>query len=156
VDVTAQPFADLLERTAIREVIQQYAIGLDQRDEELLSSCFTHDAHFVLEGNDAGRGFDAFRAYMRLHSQAMPIRSFGHVIPSVHVTLNGDTATARCQGFSYLILEGDGGNTVRLRGLRYQESLVRTDRWLISEHVHIPIWESHLPVSGGWEAFADR
>jgi ketosteroid isomerase-like protein len=143
-----QHLRDLLDRAAVRETILQYATAVDRGDQALLAQCFTEDVHCVFEGEDIGRGVDRIIAYIGSNAARFTIVGFAHMLSNIAVELDGDRAHAEAYALSYLITEVDGGTSLRLRGLRYIDELVRRgDRWLICDHLHRPVWEERFPVT---------
>ena len=66
-----------------------------------------------------------------------------HLLGGVVLETAGDAVSARSTVVAYLVR----GGSVRVRGLRYQDRLVRdAGEWLIAERVHSLSWMSEVPV----------
>lgn len=121
----------LVDASAIRDVCTRYATALDDRDWELLSTCFTKDAVTVYEGIGECSGYDAIE---ELCKQALtPLTRTQHLLGNFASDVDGDLATAQCYLQAQHVREGtDGGDTYVIAG-RYTDRLVRTDDgWRIS------------------------
>jgi 3-phenylpropionate/cinnamic acid dioxygenase small subunit len=121
----------LLDEAAIREVCTRYATALDNRDWELLSTCFTKDAVTIYDGIGECAGYDAIEELCR---QALtPLTRTQHLLGNFASEVQGDTASAQCYLQAQHVREGTpGGDNFILAG-RYTDKLNRTDEgWRIS------------------------
>jgi 3-phenylpropionate/cinnamic acid dioxygenase small subunit len=85
---------ELLDEAAIRSVLHRYATALDDRDWDLLRTCFAEDVVAVYDSIGVQRGYAAIEALCR---QALePLAATQHLIGNVEVDLGGDEAGARC------------------------------------------------------------
>ena len=111
---TRQDVADLLVR---------YATGIDQRDWELLRSCFTDDC--VADYGDIGswNGGDEITEWMRKAHD--PLGHSLHRITNLTVSSSGDAVTARSY-VDAVVLGPDDGRGAQAAGY-YDDVLVRTD-----------------------------
>ena len=66
-----------------------------------------------------------------------------HLLGGVVLEPAGDAVAARSTVVAYLVR----GGAVRVRGLRYQDRLVREGgEWVIADRVHSLSWMSKVPV----------
>lgn len=138
--------AELLDRTAIRAVLQAYFSGMDRRDWTTYGACFTEDARveFVHEQAEVVVGRDAIvgRAEER---RDRPLSN--HLMSHAHIVLAGDRATAVTHAIAHLVVPKEGGARVVVRGLVYEDELIAdTGRvWRISRRAHRPLWQFEAP-----------
>ena len=81
------------DRLAVQDVMQRYAMGVDERDLDLYRSCFADDVEVVGFGQETVNGGDAWRDYV-----SNALEAFGatqHMLSPVFATINGDEADAR-------------------------------------------------------------
>lgn len=127
-----QEIQTLMDKMAIKEVLDRYFYGEGRLDTEIMLSCFTDDARY-----GSAEGLDALRAIFQ------GIDHFQHVF--VHpvtrnITINGDEAKVDTQAVGF-VFRGDGGSTgprgrVMVQGVRYNDLLVRTsDGWKIKNRI---------------------
>lgn len=121
----------LVDEAAIREVCTRYATALDDRNWELLSTCFTKDAVTVYEGIGECTGYDAIEELCR--NSLIPLSRTQHLLGNFASEVDGDKATAQCYLQAQHVREGtEGGDKFILAG-RYTDRLVRSeDGWRIS------------------------
>jgi hypothetical protein len=138
-DVAVDELRAVLDRAAIREVMLQYAAGLDRRDFAMVRACFTEDVSAEYSGSQLAPGVDAIIAHVRGVSA---LRSTMHVVANVVVELRGDTASSETYTLACLADARGGDEVILMRGLRYRDELVRDPErgWLIRRRVHIPEW----------------
>jgi hypothetical protein len=131
----------LLDRLRIRETAERYFFCSDTHDAEGVARCFTRDAIFrsetqkemLLRGREQiVEGFRSFAGWGRCC----------HLISSMDITLDGQTATAKLFGVSYVAGQAKPGDPIRVRGLTYTDRwIVEDDQWVIAERVHEALWQ---------------
>src|ERR1700712_1193969 len=84
----------LQDERAIQNVCVRYATALDNRDWNLLRSCFTTDAVTVYEGIGDCTGYDAIEGLCR--RVLGPLTRTQHLLGNFSIELDGDTATSHC------------------------------------------------------------
>ena len=129
----------LYDRIAITDVIQRYAHGLDRRDWDMVAACFTADAQATYGGTVLEPGVDNIIRHVRgLENISASTHFFGGSL----IDLHGDEADVLTPATVYLAYD----DTVRTRGLRYQDRFVRQgDKWLIRVRVHMVDWMYESP-----------
>jgi hypothetical protein len=114
-----------LDRAEIHDVIMRYAAGVDRRDFELVRACFTpdvtgwsHDRESMIEYITGIRTFE------------VSMHMMGNQLIEVH----GDEASLHNYAMLAQRRPGYYGGTYELNSTkhRYEERLVRRDRWVIS------------------------
>jgi ketosteroid isomerase-like protein len=136
----------LEDKAAIRETLLRYAAGVDRKDWPLMKTCFTEDCTGVWNGVELN-GSDAIVAYINQAAAQFTVLHAMHMLCNIHVELDGDSASVETYAFSSLTAESDGEIFLRLRGLRYRDTLVRQDGdWLIKHRVLSADWETRGPA----------
>ena len=133
------------DRAAIEQLLAHYAIACDRRDFEAVADCFTPDGAATYAGERVGPGRQAFVDYLR---PLLDIPMTQHLVGSVSVILDGDTATATSYAAVHVVRPAAaGGHEVVHRGLSYDDRLVRTaDGWRFAERVHRVLWSTTEPT----------
>lgn len=113
----------------IARVLLRYAAGIDQRDSDLLRSCFTDECDLAYEGAGEWRTAAEIVEFMDASHAAM-----GHTLhrlTNLDVTVDGDHATARTY-VDAILMAPDRQTGINPTGF-YDDELVRTDRgWRIA------------------------
>ena len=131
---------ETVEKTRVREMLENYFQGLDAREEDRLAACFTEDAVATHHsGSDTEFTVSGGATIARYFSSLMPtFTATTHAACNSVVQLTGDTATASTFAIAHVV---DGGR-VRVRGLRYIDELVQISRqWRIRKRMHIQLWQ---------------
>ncbi len=133
---------DLLDKSAIEEVLQRYGRTEDWLDEEGQASCFWPDAD-IDYGFFTGSGEDFVRIVME-HERSVARR--WHLCTGVMIKLEGKTAKAESYGITVGATEPNSDFT--MFGGRYLDELEKRDReWRISKRVYILDWSHIFPNS---------
>jgi len=109
----------LLDKLAIREVLDQYWYGLGHHDIDAVLDAFSDDAHY-----STASGKDEIRAIVERISG---LRCINILCGSQRIEINDDTASADTQAIAFLVIEGSEPERLLLQGLRYVDRLERTD-----------------------------
>ena len=120
----------LKDKAEIRETLTRYWFGVDRREPAVAASVMTPDGHY---GNLHGR-----EELERLMQRALPgYECLQHCFASSEIEVAGDTATADTMAVGFALGDNaDGERRVFARGLRYVDTLVRTEEgWRITERV---------------------
>jgi 3-phenylpropionate/cinnamic acid dioxygenase small subunit len=135
--------AALIDERDVVAVAVRYATALDNRDWDLLRSCFTDDVHAdygLASGTDL-RGPDAIVDYMRPGIDILT--GTQHYITNPVVSISGDRAESTCYVFAQHFLRGMEGGSKYLVGGIYDDSLVRCpDGWKIARRKVVGVWTS--------------
>lgn len=132
--------ADLADRAAISDVLDDYALGIDTRDFDLVASLFTPDAHldYTSSGGPAASR-DEVVEWLRASLPAVAMTQ--HLLTNRRIRVDGDTASVRTELLNPLLFDGEAGTELLLMGGRYDDQFVRVDtRWLIAHRVHVSTW----------------
>ena len=136
---------EMSDRLEIQDLLTAYCHAIDTRDWNALDDVFTPDA--VIDYTQAGgeRGtLSEIKAY--LERALKQFAGFQHMVSTMKLELEGDSASARTILFNPMILEQDGERKIFFVGLWYRDRLVRTDKgWRISERVEESPWFHNLP-----------
>ena len=134
----------LYDRIAITDVIQRYAHGLDRRDWDMVAACFTADAQATYGGTVLEPGVDNIIRHVRGLEN---IKASTHFFGGSLIDFDGDEADVLTPATVYLTdVDEAGAETVRTRGLRYQDRFVRQgDKWLIRVRLHMVDWMYESP-----------
>lgn len=112
----------------IRDVLNAYGRTLDEKDAPAYAALFAEDAEWSGGGYSASRRTGIQQMVERLFATAPPPVGSSHVMTSMMIELDGDTAKSWCRWM--LVIPGpDGKPTIRVAG-RYIDELARIDgRW---------------------------
>jgi len=150
----AKEQAGAADETEICRLLKGYFSAADRRDAAAFVECFTDDAVLTADvGHSVSVvGHEGIAAmFDRL---AATFQSSCHVTGSVHVGLDGDEARSDTFAVAYISVSGGlASDRVLIRGLRYRDDLVRTERgWRIAVRRHRVLWQvdaeacaPHLP-----------
>lgn len=129
--MTTMSYEMLLEKVAIEEVLNRYAIALDSRDWNALDQVFTSDATALYHGPGHFQGREAIVGLVR--SVLEKCGATQHLLGNVRISLDGEKAEAKC--YLQAIHAGKGayeGKVMTFWG-EYRDKLVKTvDGWRIS------------------------
>ncbi|HMC68666.1 MAG TPA: nuclear transport factor 2 family protein, partial [Mycobacteriales bacterium] len=129
----------LSDRDEIAELLARYAIATDRRDFDALRATFTPDG-VATYGGVRCEGADAIVEHCR------PVADFPvtqHIVGSVSITVDGDTASATSYTTVHVVRPVGTGHEVVHRGLSYDDRLVRTPSgWKFAERFHQVLWST--------------
>ncbi|MCE0764212.1 nuclear transport factor 2 family protein [Pseudonocardia kujensis] len=135
---------DLIDRLAVREVLERYTHAMDRRDEELMRSCFTPDADLSYFG-----GLRRFTGHEFADTFVSSLEPFGfidHSISSPRITVDGDTASLDVHLCATMALRDDP--VVLVRWVRVTDELVREPSgWKVAKRRHVPQLQYESPTS---------
>jgi 3-phenylpropionate/cinnamic acid dioxygenase small subunit len=124
----------MFDHYSIEQLMKRYARALDEKNYDLLDSCFSADAHidYSAAGGIAG-AYPQVKAW--LAEVLDPIPEMQHFITNVEVVGCGDTASATTYTLNVNGLRGgDGGIQHMVVGAVYIDRLARLDcGWRIVE-----------------------
>ena len=122
----------MVDRAAIRDVMVRYARGLDRRDFDLVTSCFTSDAYADYRGHKTS-GIDNIIQYLRRIDR---FQRTMHFMGDQFIEIYGDTAEVETYAIDYLWYAVDGIQYISTGGLRYSDKMLRREgKWLIYHRV---------------------
>lgn len=149
---TTERLRRLEDRDAIRDVLTRYMHSFDLGDFERMATCFTPDLDATYSGVDRSPR-DTLIEHLR---GVAGVKVATHMLFQSEIDVQGDEATAYT--YAIAVLVGDakaGGDSARLRGIRYQDTFVRGDdgAWRICKRLHEPLWmieSAALPTGPAW------
>jgi 3-phenylpropionate/cinnamic acid dioxygenase small subunit len=131
-DRAASALQALADRAEIVDVGVRYARALDQRDWDLLRSCFVPDATFDYDGIDPFHGIDALIAVCRGALDALDASQ--HLLGNHAVEVDGDEARSECYLQAQHIRSGTPGGDAYIVAGTYRDRLRRgPDGWKITD-----------------------
>ena len=118
---------EISDRIAIQDLLTRYTVAIDDKDWELLDTCFLPDAYVDYTSSGGIKGeYPEVRAWLAKALAAFPMTQ--HLVSNSVVELAGDTATARTMVFNPMGTAKDkGGHNLFFVGGWYKDELVRTD-----------------------------
>lgn len=124
------PYTD---KQDIAEVLVRYSTGIDQRDWPLFRTCWTDDVVADYIGIARWESADAITSFMETSHADMGHTM--HQLSNLAITVDGDTATARCY-VDAVLMAADGQTGLNPKGF-YDDELVRTDDgWRIARRTY--------------------
>ena len=132
--------SEAADRVEIRDLMDRYAVGVDNCDWDLYRSAFTTDAIIdYTEFGGARAGLDATVEWLDIGLRTLTRRH--HNLTTHLCEIKGDAARAITYWVFYqTVLDGSGGEFTFEAGGFYRDRLVRQDRWRISERVDLATW----------------
>ena len=133
---------ELVDRAAIRDLMMNYARGIDRGDLDLVASLFTPDAYANYFGDERD-GRDNIITRLRGASSRYDGRT--HFMGDQEIRITGDTADVETYAVDCNRYTVEGSQYLTMGGLRYQDKLVRQDgRWLIQHRVLHVDWRQNM------------
>lgn len=143
---------NLLDRAAIRDVMERYTRGIDRRDWDLVASCFAPHARvnyeFVFEG-EIEEAIPLFREGLSSMEKTM------HFMGNQLIEVDGDRARMETYVIAHHILGMGDEQRDMIAALRYLDDLVREgDRWCIQRRTVKCDWTGQAEAAPppGWMA----
>jgi ketosteroid isomerase-like protein len=138
---------DLLDRDALRRLVERYATAVDHRDVASAAGCFVPEGRLRV-GDDAPlEGRDAIvSALGRLSRYEVTAHLLGH---SNHV-VDGDRATGESSCRAHHVYEDAGVRRDWVMAIRYVDRYVRAgDGWRIEDRHLVVDWLEDRPLEVG-------
>ena len=134
-------------RVLIADLMARYGRACDDRDLDAVGDCFTEDAQASYGGRVLGGGRAGIVAY--IGGRLAALRASTHLMGNVVCHIDGDGGRAVTDGIAHLLLDTDGGTLLRVRGLRYTDTvrLCEDGCWRIRERVHEARWMFETPAA---------
>lgn len=129
---------EISDRLEIQALLTRYTIAIDTHDWELLDTVFTPDARVDYESSGGIKGsYPEVRAWLGKVLPLMPQKQ--HLIAAPHLTLHGDSATARTYVHNpNAFPHPDGSTTFLIVNAYYDDELTRTSAgWRIRQRVEV-------------------
>ena len=136
---------EMLDRLAIRELVDQYAYCADTRDIQGQLSLFTEDTHFVVYMDSKSdtpsqvinNKADLFPVFDNLNNY----NSTMHFNGQSTVQLYGDRATGLTYCFAHHVTNDELGQHLMIATIRYKDTFVKTNgKWLFAERILLVDW----------------
>jgi 3-phenylpropionate/cinnamic acid dioxygenase small subunit len=137
------PADEIADQLAIHDALFRYAHALDDRDWQLLRTCFTEDA--VCEVGAKLTGIDSIIAFAEGVLSRFDVTQ--HLIANPRCMIDGDRAESVCDLQAQHIARGAPGGERYVIGGRYEDSLVRTpEGWRIAHRRLRVTWSEGNPA----------
>lgn len=134
-----------VDRQEIENLLVRYAIALDTRDWELLSTCFTDDASYRFAHAGEVAGFAEIAAVCRRSLE--PLDASQHLVGAAHVEVDGDVARSRCSFQAQHVRRAAKGGRNYIVAGTYLDELRRTEQgWRIERRELQPVWTEGNPA----------
>jgi hypothetical protein len=141
---------DLEDRLAINQVVDTYALGIDSRDWDLVTSVFTDDAFldYTAFGGPKGRRDDVI---LWLQDALTAFVMSQHLITNRLITIDGDDAVVSAELLAIMGMQKEPGKMSMMQtGGQYNDRLVRTSEgWKISQRTCDRGWLASAPDASG-------
>jgi len=123
---------ELSDRLEINDLLVRYTQAIDQKDWNLLDTCFTQDADvdYTSAGGIAGR-YPEVRKWLEM--ALAPFQTTVHYVANSRVELDGDRARSRTAVHNPMVFQNPDGSPHQFNvGAYYVDELVRTpEGWRI-------------------------
>jgi hypothetical protein len=140
---------DVVERCALRDLVEDYAAAADQRDTAMFTGLFLADATLSIHRQDGVpvlyTGLDRLS---EIPERLARYRQTLHLVGNHRVTIDGDTAHGEATCQAHHLSDHEDGITDLVLTIRYQDVYARTPvGWrFATRQVHI-LWQSEGPVT---------
>ncbi|MSQ56938.1 MAG: nuclear transport factor 2 family protein [Limnohabitans sp.] len=147
----------LLDRTTIQDVLNQYFRGLDRSDSSMVKACFTPDVISNYDGRSSLRSSQA-KAQHGIDSLMNSLLTFkkhasgewkitSHFMGNFQIEFTSDhTATTETYAIAHIVLPNEPNEPVVMRGFRYLDRWRKdADEWRICERTHTLDWSYSVP-----------
>ncbi len=138
---------EMSDRLEIQDLFARYSYAIDDRDWDGLDEVFTADA--LIDYSEAGGARGTLKEIKAYLGSAMDkFSGFQHLVATMKLELQGDSAHSRTILFNPMIVEKDGGKHVFFVGLWYVDDLVRTPKgWRINHRSEkLSYFHNHPPM----------
>ncbi len=137
---------DLLDRDALRRLVQAYAAAVDHRQPEVAAGCFLPEGRLTVGDGEPLEGRDAVVAALgRLERYEVTAHVLGQ---SDHVVV-GDRATGESWCRAHHVYEEGGVRRDWVMAIRYVDRYVRTtEGWRIEDRHLVVDWLEDRPLEG--------
>ena len=137
---------DLLDRDALRRLVEAYATAVDHRDVEAAAGCFVPDGRLTVADEAPLQGRDAIvGALGRLSRYEVTAHLLGH---SNHA-VEGDRATGESWCRAHHVYDDGGTRRDWVMAIRYLDRYVRADEgWRIEDRHLVVDWLEDRPLEG--------
>ena len=135
---------DLLDRDALRRLVERYATAVDHRDVEAAAGCFVPDGRLTVGDDATLEGRPAIVAALaRLERYEVTAHVLGH---SNHA-VDGDRATGESWCRAHHVYDDGGARRDRVMAIRYLDRYVRADAgWRIEDRRLVVDWLEDRPL----------
>lgn len=133
----------ILDRNEVYDLVVRYARALDERNWELLESCFLPDAKYLYPNGSSG---SAAEIVERCSNALTRLDASQHLLGNIEITVDGDTASTIVYFQAQHVKMGTpGGNTFIIAG-SYRDRVVRTPGgWKIAQRDQAYAWMDGNP-----------
>lgn len=135
------------DEAAIRRVLYLYCRAVDRADGELMRAVYHDDA---IDDHGSFR-LPVEEAVERILESTRRSKASQHNLTNIIVDIDGSSARSEAYAQCQLVDEVDGGERLRMLGLRYLDRLERrAGEWRILERRVVHDWSVCLPVLEPW------
>jgi len=113
---------------AIRQLFAEYAHAMDAPSPDGVAELFHPEGTFELLG-EVLQGRERIAAMVRQYQEGGALTGVKHITVNSVITLKGDRASAVSD---WLVIHADGGAWRVMAAGRYEDELIRSDRWRFS------------------------
>jgi SnoaL-like protein len=129
---------ELVDRLAIRELVDAYAHCADRRDAHGQKSLFTDDAHFVVymggQGSEPSQVIDGREGLTPVFDDLNRYEATMHFNGQSTIALEGDRATGESYCIAHHLFTDQGQRKLMVAWLRYGDTFVKVDGvWRFAE-----------------------
>jgi hypothetical protein len=136
---------EMVDRVAIRALVDAYARCADRRDAVGQKSLFTADTHFVVymdgDGTEPTQQLNGREALTPVFDNLNNYETTTHFNGQSTVALDGDRATGESYCLAHHLYTEGGERKLMVASLRYHDTFVKLDgAWLFAERRLIVDW----------------
>jgi SnoaL-like domain len=129
---------ELVDRLAIRELVDAYAHCADRRDAHGQKSLFTDDTHFVVymggQGSEPSQVIDGREGLTPVFDDLNRYEATMHFNGQSTIALEGDRATGESYCIAHHLFTDQGQRKLMVAWLRYGDTFVKVDGvWRFAE-----------------------
>jgi uncharacterized protein (TIGR02246 family) len=134
----------LIDRTQVTDVIVRTALAQDARDWQAVADCFADDAVYLHPG---GR-MDGVEAIVERSRRALqPLDASQHLVSSIHVSVEGDTASSTAYFQAQHVRKAAAGGELYTIAGTYRDTFSRQrGQWRIVERRQEYSWRDGNPA----------
>ena len=141
------------DRSALRDLVEAYALAADAKDYEAIADCFTEGGRLVLFYDPEAAEPTAVRQGRAEILEAMGnlarFTATSHLVGAHAARVEGDgaTGTTTCVA-SHVSVKGESRRMLTM-GIRYDDTFVRTEGgWRLEERRLVTLWQELRPMEG--------
>jgi uncharacterized protein (TIGR02246 family) len=135
---------DLVDRDALRRLVERYATAVDHRDLEAAAGCFLPDGRLTVGDGEPLQGGSAIVAAL---GRLERYEATAHVLGHSNHAVDGDRATGESWCRAHHVYEEAGVRRDWVMAIRYVDRYVRAgDGWRIEDRHLVVDWLEDRPL----------